>query len=143
LEIAKGKIILPLDVVVADDFMNPQIIKTVKFNEVTAPFMGMDIGPETRAYFAKELQGAKMIFWNGPAGVFERKEFDAGTRALCEAITSVKGAFTVIGGGDSAAAAAEFGFKDKFSHVSTGGGASLEMIENDGVLPGISIISEQ
>lgn len=142
LEKGKGKIILPLDVVVADDFMNPQEIKVVDSADVHAPFMGMDIGPKSRELFAQEIKGAGMIFWNGPAGVFERKEFDAGTRALCEAITSVKGAFTVIGGGDSAAAAAEFGYKEKFSHVSTGGGASLEMIENEGVLPGIEIISE-
>lgn len=143
LELAKGKIILPVDVVVADDFMNPQQVKVVNADDVHAPFMGMDIGPKTRELFAKEVAGAKMIFWNGPAGVFEREQFAVGTKALCESITKVTGAFTVIGGGDSAAAAAEFGFKDQFSHVSTGGGASLEMIENDGALPGIDIISEK
>lgn len=143
LELAKGKIILPIDVVVADDFMNPQQVKVVDANDVHAPFMGMDIGPKTRELFAKEVKGAKMIFWNGPAGVFEREQFAVGTKSLCESITQVTGAFTVIGGGDSAAAAAEFGFKDKFSHVSTGGGASLEMIENEGALPGIDIISEK
>lgn len=103
-------------------------------------FEGMDIGPKTQKLFADELSKAKMIFWNGPMGVFEQKDFEAGTRAVCEAVSKLKGAFTVIGGGDSAAAVAQFGYKDYFSHVSTGGGASLEMIENDGHLPGIDVI---
>lgn len=100
----------------------------------------MDIGPKTQALFAKELSKARMVFWNGPMGVFEQPDFEAGTRAVCEAISKLEGAFTVIGGGDSAAAVAQFGYKDAFSHISTGGGASLEMIENDGHLPGIDVI---
>lgn len=143
LELAKGKIILPVDVVVADDFMDPKEVKVVSNKDVHAPFMGMDIGPKSIELFRKEIQGAKMIFWNGPAGVFEKPAFTKGTIGLCESITAVKGAFTVIGGGDSAAAAAQFGFKDQFSHVSTGGGASLEMIENNGFLPGIDVIADR
>ena len=91
--------------------------------------------------FAKEISKAKMLFWNGPMGVFEQEEFQAGTLAVCEAIAKLEGkAFTVCGGGDSAAAIKQFGYAKKFSHVSTGGGASLEMIENDGHLPGIDVL---
>ena len=82
-----------------------------------------------------------MIFWNGPMGVFEQEEFQAGTKAVCVAIKELEGkAFTVCGGGDSASAVKQFGFKSSFSHVSTGGGASLEMIENDGHLPGVDVL---
>ena len=82
-----------------------------------------------------------MVFWNGPMGVFEQKDFQAGTIAVCEAIKDLEGkAFSVIGGGDSAAAAKQLGYKENFSHVSTGGGASLEMIEKDGHLPGVDIL---
>ena len=102
----------------------------------------MDIGPKTRELYKAEIAKAKTVFWNGPMGVFERDEFTAGTVAVCSACAELKGAFTVIGGGDSASAAKKLGFKEKFSHVSTGGGASLEMIENDGHLPGIDVIGE-
>ena len=82
-----------------------------------------------------------MVFWNGPMGVFEQDEFQAGTKAVCEAIKDLEGkAFTVCGGGDSASAVKQFGYKESFSHVSTGGGASLEMIENDGHLPGVDVL---
>ena len=90
-----------------------------------------------------EIKAAKTVFWNGPMGVFEKVGFQAGTKAVCDACASIKDvAFTVIGGGDSASACKQFGYKDEFSHVSTGGGASLEMIENDGHLPGIDVIGE-
>lgn len=137
-EDAKGRIVLPVDSVATNGFEN--WTKKVVVDEIPDGFEGMDIGPKTMELFKKELQGAKMVFWNGPMGVFEQKDFQAGTIAVCEGITALPNVFSVIGGGDSAAAAAQFGFKDKFSHVSTGGGASLEMIENDGHLPGIDVI---
>ena len=101
----------------------------------------MDIGPKTCANYEEIIHGAKTVFWNGPMGVFEKEQFQAGTKAVCKACADIKDhAFTVIGGGDSASACKQFGYKNDFSHVSTGGGASLEMIENDGHLPGIDVI---
>lgn len=134
-----GKIVLPVDSLITDNFDEPKEIKVVG-DDIPDGYEGMDIGPKTIALFEKEIAKAKLIFWNGPTGVFEKKEFQQGTIAVCKAISENKGAFSVIGGGDSAAAAKEFGYADKFSHVSTGGGASLEMIENDGHLPGIDVI---
>lgn len=138
-EEAKGKIILPVDSVETDAFEGYTVKRVVKDN-ITPGHQGMDIGPETQKLFEKELQGAKMVFWNGPMGVFEQDEFAKGTEAVCKAIAHLPKCFAVIGGGDSASAAAKLGYKDRFAHVSTGGGASLEMIENDGHLPGIDII---
>lgn len=135
---ANGKIILPVDAVCTDSFEN--WTSKVITKEVPDGFEGMDIGPETEKLFTKELADAKMIFWNGPMGVFEQKDFANGTIAICKAVASLKDCFSVCGGGDSAAAIKEFGYKDSFSHVSTGGGASLEMIENDGHLPGVDIL---
>jgi phosphoglycerate kinase len=139
-----GKILLPVDNVISNDFNEAneeRIIKTVLVkNGIPDGFEGLDIGPKTIKLYSKELKKAKMVFWNGPMGVFEQKAFQNGTIAICKAITSIKDAFTVIGGGDSASAAKQFGYKDKFSHVSTGGGASLEMIENEGHLPGIDVL---
>ena len=135
-----GKILLPVDAVVADDFEEPKVIKVVE-GDIPEGFQGMDIGPKSRELFANEIAKAKTVFWNGPMGVFEKDEFTAGTVAVCKACAELKDAFTVIGGGDSASAAKKLGFKEKFSHVSTGGGASLEMIENDGHLPGIDVIA--
>jgi phosphoglycerate kinase len=140
LDTAGEKILLPVDAVATDAFQNWTKKITTTDSNIPDGFEGMDIGPKTQKLFADELSKAKMIFWNGPMGVFEQKDFEAGTRAVCEAVSKLKGAFTVIGGGDSAAAVAQFGYKDYFSHVSTGGGASLEMIENDGHLPGIDVI---
>lgn len=140
LEKAPHKILLPIDGVATDAFKDWTKKVVVDGPNIPEGFEGMDIGPKTQALFAKELSKAKMVFWNGPMGVFEQSDFEAGTRAVCEAISKLKGAFTVIGGGDSAAAVAQFGYKDAFSHISTGGGASLEMIENDGHLPGIDVI---
>ena len=136
---ATGKILLPVDAVVANDFENPTDIKVVE-GDIPEGYQGMDIGPKSRELFAAEIAKAKTVFWNGPMGVFEKDEFTAGTVAVCKACAELKGAFTVSGGGDSASAAKKLGFKEKFSHVSTGGGASLEMIENDGHLPGIDVI---
>ena len=140
LEEADGKILLPVDSVIADAFENPTVVKTCKVNETPAGFQGLDIGPETRKLYAEAISKAKMVFWNGPMGVFEQDAYQAGTLAICEAIKKIPDAFTVCGGGDSAAAIKQFGYVEDFSHVSTGGGASLEMIENDGHLPGIDVL---
>ncbi len=135
---AKGRIILPVDCVCTDAFTD-WTSKLVS-KEVPEGYEGMDIGPESQKLFANELAKAKMIFWNGPMGVFEQKDFAQGTISICKAVQALDDCFSVCGGGDSAAAIKEFGYKDAFSHVSTGGGASLEMIENDGHLPGIDIL---
>ena len=142
LEKANGKIVLPVDHICADDFETPNEIKLCK-GSIDKGFMGLDIGPETIELYKKVLDDAKVIFWNGPMGVFEDSRFATGTKSVCAHIASLKGAFSVIGGGDSASAAKQFGYKEEFSHVSTGGGASLEMIENNGVLPGIEIIEDK
>jgi phosphoglycerate kinase len=135
-----GKIVLPVDTICADGFDNYTITQTVKAGLIPDGFEGLDVGPETVKLYASEIAKAKVIFWNGPMGVFENPDFQAGTIGVCKAIADNKNCFSVIGGGDSAAAAKQFGYADKFSHVSTGGGASLEMIENDGHLPGIDVI---
>ena len=137
---ASGKIMLPVDSIVANDFDNPTEVKTCATREIPEGFEGLDIGPETIKIYEAEIAKAKLVFWNGPMGVFEKEAYQAGTIAVCKACAELKDAFTVIGGGDSAAACKQFGYADKFSHVSTGGGASLEMIENDGHLPGIDVI---
>ncbi len=140
-EEAAGKIVLPIDCVVTDGFDTWTKIMTTNDNQIPSGFMGMDIGPKTATLFQNELAKAKMVFWNGPMGVFEKEPFTKGTIAICQTIAdNGKKTFSVCGGGDSAAAVKQFGFIDAFSHVSTGGGASLEMIENDGHLPGIDVI---
>lgn len=137
-----GKIMLPVDNVIADGFddYNPDNIKTINNDVIPEGYQGLDIGPKTIKNYRDEIAKAKLIFWNGPMGVFEDEHFQKGTIEVCKAITDNTEAFSVIGGGDSAAAAKQFGYANKFSHVSTGGGASLEMIENDGHLPGIDVI---
>ncbi len=141
LEEANGRILLPVDSVVTDSFEPVEGRKIETVAAIPAGFQGVDIGPKTAKNFADVIAKAKMVFWNGPMGVFEQDEFQAGTIAVCEAISKLEGkAFSVIGGGDSASAAKQLGFKEKFSHVSTGGGASLEMIENDGHLPGVDVL---
>jgi phosphoglycerate kinase len=139
---SKGKILLPLDCVITDGFDTWTQIITTDTNQIPPGFMGMDIGPKTSSLFKAEISKAKTIFWNGPMGVFEKEPFTKGTIAICEAVDSLKKSFSVCGGGDSAAAIKQFGYIEAFSHVSTGGGASLEMIENDGHLPGIDIIED-
>ena len=110
--------------------------------DVPEGYMGLDIGPKTVELFAKELEGAKTVIWNGPMGVFEMPKFAEGTKAVCSMLANLKGANTIIGGGDSAAAVKQLGFADKVSHISTGGGASLEYMEGK-VLPGIAAINDK
>ena len=138
----EGKLILPVDSVVANAFDNATEVKTVSNDEIPAGFMGLDIGPKSIELFRKELEGAKTVVWNGPMGVFENPAYANGTIEICKAISELPDAMTVIGGGDSAAAAIQLGFKDKFTHISTGGGASLEYMEGK-ELPGIAIIQEK
>ncbi len=142
LEEANGRIILPVDNVVTNSFEpTPDRIIKVVGGDIPEGFEGCDIGPKSAEKFKDIISKAHMVFWNGPMGVFEQDEFQAGTKAVCEAIRDLKGkAFTVCGGGDSASAVKQFGYKADFSHVSTGGGASLEMIQNDGHLPGVDIL---
>ncbi|MGX4685788.1 phosphoglycerate kinase [Vagococcus sp. JNUCC 83] len=141
LEKANGKIILPVDTVCAPDFDNDAPTEIHESN-IPDNLEGLDIGPKTIELFTKELQGAKTVVWNGPMGVFELPTFAKGTIGVCEAIANLKDATTIIGGGDSAAAAIQLGFADKFTHISTGGGASLEYLEGK-KLPGVESISDK
>jgi phosphoglycerate kinase len=135
------KIHLPVDAVIADAFSNDANIKICKINEITDGWMGLDIGPNTEVLFADIVSISKTILWNGPLGVFEMPNFANGTISLGHAIAKVteKGAFSLVGGGDSVAAVKQFGFEDKVSYVSTGGGAMLESLEGK-TLPGIAAI---
>ena len=141
MERGKDKLVLPVDTVVANAFDDATEIKVVE-GDIPEGFMGLDIGPKTIELFRNELAGAKTVVWNGPMGVFEKPEYATGTIEICKAISSLEDAMTVIGGGDSASAAINLGFKDKFTHISTGGGASLEYMEGK-ELPGIAIIQEK
>lgn len=136
-----GKIVLPTDIVVADAFSADAATRTVGADAIPAGWMGLDIGPESVAAFARAIAGAKTVFWNGPMGVFELAPFAAGTRGVAEAIVG-SGAFSVVGGGDSAAAVRALGLpEDGFSHISTGGGASLEYLEGK-QLPGLAVLEQ-
>ena len=123
-------LLIPVDTVVADDFSNDANIKTVERGGIEAGWQGLDIGPKTRELFADALKDAKTVVWNGPMGCFEMPNFAAGTVAVAEALAEID-ATTIIGGGDSAAAVNQLGFGDKMTHISTGGGASLEFLEGD------------
>src|SRR5574338_201918 len=132
------KFLLPVDVVVASEFKNDSPATVVSVDNIPSDKMGLDIGPETVKLFSKELKTAKTVVWNGPMGVFEMDNFATGTNAIAKALAdaTAEGAITVIGGGDSAAAITKAGLKNKVSHVSTGGGASLEFLEGK-ALPGV------
>jgi phosphoglycerate kinase len=132
------RVLLPTDVVVANDFREDAEHRTVPADRIEQGWRGMDIGPETARAFAAEVRQAATVFWNGPMGVFEWEPFAAGTKAVAEAVAECEG-FTVVGGGDSAAALAKLGLADKVDHLSTGGGASLEMLEGK-TLPGVAVI---
>jgi phosphoglycerate kinase len=134
------RLLLPSDVVAAQKIEAGTPSRVMPANAIEEDWMGLDIGPASAQAFAHALQGAKTVLWNGPMGVFEVDDFAKGTLAVGEAIAKLQGAFTVIGGGDSVAAANKLGMADEFSHVSTGGGASLELLEL-GTLPGIEALS--
>ncbi len=128
---AAGKLVLPVDTHCADDFSATANRLFVKAGEIPAGFEGLDIGPETAKLYAGIVRTAGTVVWNGPMGVFEMPPFDAGTKAVADAVAAApaSGAITILGGGDSAAAVEQLGYADRVSHVSTGGGASLEMLE--------------
>jgi phosphoglycerate kinase len=139
-----GKIVLPTDVVVADDFSAEANTRTVAMDEIPDGWKGLDVGPETVAAFAEVLGGSRTVFWNGPMGVFELAPFAEGTRGVAQAVVdaTAAGAFSVVGGGDSAAAVRALGLpEDGFSHISTGGGASLEFLEGKD-LPGVAVLEK-
>lgn len=137
-------LLLPEDVVIADEFNNDAKTQTIKVNEIPAGWMGLDIGPKTIETFSSAISKSKTIVWNGPMGAFEMENFSNGTKCIAEELAKVteQGATTVVGGGDSAAAISIFGLDDKITHISTGGGASLEFLEGK-KLPGIEALSEK
>ena len=136
------KIVLPVDVVAADDFSNDANTQIVSVDNIPVGWEGLDCGPESVKLFAKTLEGAKTVVWNGPMGVSEMPTFANGTIGVCKAIANLDDAITIVGGGDSAAAVSKLGFEDKFSHISTGGGASLTYLEGS-ALPGIDAIDDK
>ena len=139
---ANGKIVLPVDTVVAKEFSNDVPFKTVSVDDIASDEMGLDIGQKSVEEFAEIIKTAKTVVWNGPMGVFEMPNFAHGTIGVCDAIANLHDANTIVGGGDSAAAAIQFGYKNKFSHISTGGGASLEYLEGK-TLPGIACVNDK
>ena len=142
LEKGGDKIVLPIDNVVADKFADDAKSQIVDSDKIPAGWQGLDVGPKTLALYAEVVKGAKTVVWNGPVGVFEFPNFAKGTLALCEMLANLEGATTIVGGGDSASAAKNLGYAEKFTHISTGGGASLEYLEGK-VLPGVAAISEK
>ena len=132
-------ILLPTDVVVADAFAEDATTKTVSVDDIPADMMGLDIGPETAKAYADAIAAGKTIFWNGPMGVFEMKPFEAGTKAVAEALAQNTEADTIIGGGDSVAAVNKFALADQMTFISTGGGASMELVEGK-ALPGVEAL---
>ena len=141
IEKAGDKLVLPIDNVCAPEFSNDVETQVIE-GDIPEGLMALDIGPASVKLFADTLQGAKTVVWNGPMGVFEMSNFAKGTIGVCEAIANLEGATTIIGGGDSAAAAEQLGFADKFTHISTGGGASLELLEGK-ELPGLAAINDK
>lgn len=132
---------LPVDIVISDDFSADANTKIVDIDDIPADWEGIDIGPKTREQYAEVIKNSKLIVWNGPMGVFEIEPFSHGTRAVAQACADTAG-YTIIGGGDSAAAAAKFKLADKMDHISTGGGASLEFMEGK-ALPGVVALNDK
>ncbi len=139
---AAGKLFLPVDVVIADKFDAEAESRIVSVEEVPAEWIILDIGPATVAHYANRLAAAKTVIWNGPMGVFEFPQFAQGTFSVAQALSTLDQATTIIGGGDSAAAVEQAGLADKISHVSTGGGASLEFLEGK-ILPGVATLDDK
>ena len=142
LEKSNGKLILPVDSKEANAFADYTEVKDTEGEEVDPGFLGLDIGPKSIAEFDKALTGAKTVVWNGPMGVFENPDFQAGTIGVMDAIVKQPGVKSIIGGGDSAAAAINLGRADKFSWISTGGGASMELLEGK-ELPGLAALTDK
>ncbi|MFW5842010.1 MAG: phosphoglycerate kinase [Bacillota bacterium] len=141
LKASNGKIVLPVDFRIANDFSNDAFVRIDDFDQIKEGEEGLDIGPKTLEKYQKLLKNAKTVVWNGPVGVFEMPNFAKGTIGVCETLANLEDATTIIGGGDSASAAINFGFADSFSHISTGGGASLEYLEGK-ELPGLRCLDE-
>ena len=135
------KLLLPTDVVVADKFAADANTKVVSVDAIPDGWIGLDIGPDSVASFQKELNECKSVIWNGPIGVFEMDAFAKGTFAIADTLANLNG-ITIIGGGDSVAAVEKAGLADKMSHISTGGGASLELLEGK-VLPGVATLDDK
>ena len=135
------KLLLPVDTIVADEFSNDANTKVVSRDAIPDGWMGLDIGPETAKIFAEAVKSAKTVVWNGPMGCFEMPNFAAGTKAVAAALAETD-AVTIIGGGDSAAAVNQLGYGDKMTHISTGGGASLEFLEGK-ELPGVAAANDK
>lgn len=133
---------MPVDVVVADDFSGDANKKVVSIEEIPADWEALDIGPKTSEIYADVIKNSKLVIWNGPMGVFEIDAFAGGTKAVAEALAESEGTYSVIGGGDSAAAVEKFDLADKMSHISTGGGASLEFMEGK-ALPGVVALNDK
>jgi phosphoglycerate kinase len=133
---------VPVDVVVADDFSNDANTKVVSIDSIPSDWEGLDAGPKSREIYADVIKKSKLVIWNGPMGVFELDAFAGGTKAVGEALAEAKDTYSVIGGGDSAAAVEKFGLADKMSHISTGGGASLEFMEGK-ELPGVVALNDK
>lgn len=138
---SQTKLVLPVDIVIAKEPVEGTETRVVKPSEIPSDWEGLDIGPETIELFKSYIKDAKLVIWNGPVGLFEVKPFDTGTKAIADAMAHTD-AFTIIGGGDSAAAVTLMGFADKMSFISTGGGASLEFLEGK-PLPGVAVLDEK
>ncbi|WP_421381309.1 phosphoglycerate kinase [Bacillus salacetis] len=136
------KFYMPVDVVVADDFSNDANTKVVAIEEIPSDWEALDIGPKTQEQYASVIKDSRLVIWNGPMGVFELEKFANGTKAVAQALADAADTYSVIGGGDSAAAVEKFDLADKMSHISTGGGASLEFMEGK-ELPGVAALNDK